>query len=223
MRRTLVPPSVDGHRRGVLLRAALLAVLITLLLVLTWRFGMPEIAGIRDRVAAAGAWGPIVFFSLYSVIAVLPVPKNLLTIAGGALFGLIPGAALSLAGATAGALIAFGASRVLGRAAVEQISARRLARLDAVLRDHGFVSVLILRLIPVAPYTAINYAAGLSGIRVSGFAVGSALGMIPGSLAYAAFGAYGTTDPWRTAVAASVLLLLVVVGGLVGRARWGNA
>ena len=181
------------------------------------QFSGPEVAAIRGHVEDAGAWGPLVFYLFYVGVSLLPAPKNLLTIAGGLLFGLVPGAALALAGATTGAMLAFAGSRLLGRSAVEQIRTPRLARIERLLRDHGFLTVLVLRLLPVVPYTAVNYAAGVSAVRAASFFLASAVGMIPGSLAYSAFGAYGATDPWRTALAASGLLLLLVLGGWLGR------
>ena len=63
---------------------------------------------------------------------------------------------------------------------------------------------------------AINYAAGLTGVRLRHYVVGSALGMVPGSLAYAALGAYGT-EPWKLVAAATALVLLAAGGVWWGR------
>ncbi len=173
--------------------------------------GSPDIAAMRSRIDAAGMWGPALFFGLYAALALIPVPKALLTAAGGALFGLWGGAGLSLAGALVGAILSFGAGRLLGREAVDRLIHGRLARVDALLADHGLSAVLIVRLVPLVPFIAINYASGLSGVRFRHYVLGSALGMVPGSLAYAALGAYGT-DPWGLAAAGSALIILVVGG-----------
>jgi len=151
------------------------------------------------------------FFTLYAGLALIPCPKALLTAAGGALFGLWAGAGLSLAAALVGAIIAFGVGRLLGREAVDCLIRGRLARVDALLADHGLSAVLVVRLVPLVPFIAINYASGLSGVRFRHYVLGSALGMVPGSLAYAALGAYGT-NPWGLAAAGSALIVLVVGG-----------
>lgn len=135
----------------------------------------------------------------------------MLTAAGGALFGLWAGAGLSLAGALVGAIISFGAGRLLGRDAVDRLIRGRLMRVDALLADHGLSAILVVRLVPLVPFIAINYASGLSGVRFRHYVLGSALGMVPGSLAYAALGAYGT-NPWGLAVAGSALVALVAGG-----------
>ncbi len=166
---------------------------------------------LRSRVDAAGVWGPALFFALYAGLALIPSPKAVLTAAGGALFGLWVGAGVSLAAALVGAIVAFGAGRLLGRDAVDRVIRGRLARVDALLADHGLSAVLIVRLVPLVPFIAINYASGLSGVKFRHYVLGSALGMVPGSLAYAALGAYGT-NPWGLAAAGSALIILVVGG-----------
>lgn len=173
--------------------------------------GTPDIAAMRSRVEAAGAWGPVLFVALYAGLALVPVPKAVLTAAGGALYGLWAGAGLSLAGALVGAVISFGLGRLLGREAVDRLIRGRLARVDGLLTDHGLSAVLIVRLVPLVPFIAVNYASGLSGVRFRHYVVGSALGMVPGSLAYAALGAYGT-NPWGLTAAGSALVVLIVGG-----------
>jgi len=88
------------------------------------------------------------------------------------------------------------------------------------LAEHGFGAVVAVRLVPVLPFTATNYAAGLTGVGWRHYLVGSALGIVPGSLAYAALGAWGT-DPWGIFAGVAALVALVVVGGLVGRRLLG--
>jgi len=198
-------------KRAALVKAGVLALIVLGAVGLALILGAPDIAAMRSRVDAAGPWGPVVFFALYAGVALIPCPKSLLTAAGGALFGLWAGAGLALAGALVGAIISFGVGRLLGREAVDRIIRGRLARVDALLADHGLSAVLIVRLVPLVPFTAINYASGLSGVKFRHYVLGSALGMVPGSFAYAALGAYGT-NPWGLAAAGSALIVLVLGG-----------
>jgi len=197
--------------RAALVKAGALALVLLGAIGLAPILGTPDIAALRSRVDAAGVWGPAVFFALYVGLALIPCPKALLTAAGGALFGLWAGAALSLAAALVGAVISFGVGRMLGREAVDRLIHGRLARVDALLADHGLSAVLIVRLVPLVPFIAINYASGLSRVKFRHYVLGSALGVVPGSLAYAALGAYGT-NPWGLAAAGSALIILVVGG-----------
>ncbi len=208
--------------RSAALRAGTLALLGLTLVVLAVVLGPPDIDAVRARVDRAGAWGPVVYFATYAAIALIPCPKALLTAAGGALFGLWAGAGLALGAALLGAVVAFALGRILGRQAVDRLTRGRLAQVDALLRDHGLASVLVVRLVPLVPFIAINYAAGLSGVRPRHYVLGTAVGMIPGSLAYAALGAYGT-DPWGLAAAGSALVVLILVGGWWARRLAGRA
>ena len=197
--------------RSAVVRATALVLVVLGAVGLAVALGTPDIEAMRSRVEAAGAWGPVVFFALYVGLALIPCPKALITAAGGVLFGLWVGAGLSLAAALVGAVISFGLGRLLGREAVDRLIRGRLARVDAVLADHGLSAVLIVRLVPLVPFIAINYASGLSGVRFRHYVLGSAIGMAPGTLAYAALGAYGT-DPWGLAAAGSALVVLVAGG-----------
>ena len=202
--------------RASLAKAGALALIIVAAVALALVLGTPDIEALRTRVAAAGAWGPALFFALYVGLSLIPCPKALLTAAGGALFGLAAGAGLSLSAALIGAVISFGVGRLLGRETVDRLVRGRLARVDELLSDRGLTAVLLVRLVPLVPYIAINYASGLSGVKFRHYALGSALGMVPGGLAYAALGAYGT-NPWGLAAAGSALIVLAVGGSWFAR------
>ncbi|MBD8870420.1 TVP38/TMEM64 family protein [Nocardioides donggukensis] len=203
-----------GRRHVV--RAAALVALVVVTSVVAEVQGMPDVDSLRDRVEGAGGAGMAVFVGGYALLALLPAPKGVLTALGGALFGWVAGAALSLVGALIGAVVAFDAGRWLGRETVDRLTHGRLRAVDDLLRDHGLGAVLAVRLVPVLPYTVINYAAGLSGVRRRDYVLGSALGMVPGSLAYSAVGAWGTS-PWGLLAAGAALVVLVVVGATLGR------
>ena len=213
-----------GPRRGRLLSAGsarLLAfvALILAVFVVARVYGLPDVDTLRDQVDSAGSVGWLIFVGGYALIALFPAPKSALTILGGLLFGWVPGAGLSLAGALIGALMAYELGRWLGRDAVDRATGGRLARLESQLRDHGFLAVLTARLVPVLPYMLINYGSGASAVRRRDYVLGSALGMVPGSLVYSALGAWGT-DLRGSVAWVAVVVLLVVAGGLWGGRRF---
>lgn len=202
--------------KGVWGRVAMLVGLLAGLVLVDRVWGWPHVSSLQGRVEESGAAGVMIFFLGYVLLSLLPAPKAVLTVLGGMLYGLWLGALLSWLAALIGAVVAFGIGRLLGRDAVDRLIRGRLDRADRLLTDHGLGAVIAARLVPVLPFTAINYAGGLTGVRLRDFVIGSALGMVPGSLAYAALGASGT-EPWGIFVALAVLVLLVVIGGLVGR------
>lgn len=202
-------------------RLAVLGVLLTSVLVVEARWGWPDVAVLRERVDSAGSLGVLVYVTGYAALSLVPAPKALMTALGGLLFGLWLGALLSWAAAMLGAVVAFGLARILGRDAVGALARGRLEQADALLTRHGLGAVVAVRLVPVLPFTAINYAAGLTGVRFAHYVMGSAAGMVPGSLAYAALGAWGT-DPWGLFAALAALVVLVLVGGVLGRRLLGS-
>ena len=140
-------------------------------------------------VESVGVWGPVVFVLAYATATVAFIPGSLLTLAAGAIFGLVNGTVLVLVGATIGSACAFLFSRHLARAAIEQRLARnpRFAEFDSIVGDEGFKIVFLLRLSLVFPFNLLNYALGLTRVRFRDYVLAS-VGMLPGSLLYTYYG-----------------------------------
>lgn len=119
-----------------------------------------------------------------------------------------------LAAAVLGAVAAFFVSRLLGRDAVRSLTGRRFASLDDRVRDNGFATVLLARLIPLVPFSTANYAFGLTSVSTRSYAAATVLGIVPGSAVYVAVGAFGAdpgSPPFLLAIAALVLLTVLGV------------
>jgi len=180
--------------------------------------GVPDVEGLRALVADAGAAGPALFVLGYALATLAPVPKTVLTAAAGVLFGVVAGTALVLLGAMLGAIAGFWLGRLLGRSGVRRITGRRLARLDQLLERRGVLAVVAVRLVPVVPFTAVNYGSGLLAVRFRDYLIGTAVGIIPGTVAFVALGAYGTTPrSWQFALSVAVLGALSLGGWLAAR------
>lgn len=203
-------------------RLGLLAVLLGASVVVALTVDLPSAPQLREEVSARGWAGLAVFAAGYAVITLAPVPKAVLSVAAGLLYGLVVGAAVVWAAALIGALLAFALGRLLGRDAVERLTSTRVRQVDDLLARRGFVAVLLARLVPVVPFTAVNYAAGLTGVRTLPYLAGTALGIVPGTVAYVALGAYGTAPTsWPFLASAGALMLLCAVGLVVARRRRG--
>ncbi len=168
-----------------------------------------DLDAVRRAVAASGAWGPVVYVALHVLVTLVPVPKNLLAGIAGALFGMTAGIALSWSAAMISSLVTFQLARHLGRDAVDELTGHRLEVVRRALREQGVLSVVIARLTPVVPFTVINYGAGVSPVSRRDFVVGTAVGIVPGTVAYVAVGASAGRDAptLALAVGAGVLLL----------------
>ena len=213
--------SASGRRRA-LWRAAVLALIIAAAVVVALTVPLPSVEEIRAIVGGTGALGVLGFVVGYAVLTLTPIPKNVLSIAAGLTWGFGLGALLVYAGALIGATLAFVIGRSLGRDAVEHFTGARVARVDALLRRRGLATIIAARLIPVLPFTAINYTAGLTSVRRRDYALGTAVGIIPGTLAYVALGAFGVELGWPFWVAVGVLGGLTVLGLVVGSRTRGR-
>jgi uncharacterized membrane protein YdjX (TVP38/TMEM64 family) len=177
-----------------------------------------SIAGLREVAAAAGPVAPVGYALVYALAATLLVPAAPLTVAAGVVFGPGVGVLTALAGATLGSLGAFGLGRVVGRGAVEDLAGGRLAGVDAFLARRGFAAVLLLRLVPLFPFNVINLVSGVTGLRVREYALATAVGIVPGTVVYAALG--GTIDdPTSPAFLATLaaFVALTLAAGLTAR------
>lgn len=152
-----------------------------------------EIGAYVPRFAAwvdgLGALGPLAFMLGYVVATVAFVPGSLLTLSAGAIFGLGPGVLYVFVGASIGATAAFLVSRYVARSAVEARLAgnERFARIDRAVAGQGLRIVTLLRLSPVFPFNLLNYALGLTRVRLRDYVI-ACLGMLPGSLLYVYYG-----------------------------------
>jgi uncharacterized membrane protein YdjX (TVP38/TMEM64 family) len=170
---------------------------------------------VRGWVDGYGVAGPIVFVVVSSLLTVCLFPGPLLSGASGLLFGTALGTGVSIVSATLGAVLAFSLARWLAHDAVEELQGRRLAALRAWVGRRGFLSVLYARLAPGIPYNLVNYAAGLSPVRLGAFAGATALGCAPRAFAYTALG--GSLDDLGSpeAISAFVVLVVMAISGLL--------
>jgi uncharacterized membrane protein YdjX (TVP38/TMEM64 family) len=162
---------------------------LALLIVLGRRAGagIPQFAA---WVEGLGAWGPVAFVAAYAAATVAFVPGSLLTLAAGAIFGVAEGTLWVFVAATIGAALAFLVSRHWARAAIERRVAGnpRFGAIDRAVAGQGLKLVLLLRLSPVFPFNALNYALGLTRVGFRDYLIGS-VGMLPGTLLYVYYGA----------------------------------
>jgi uncharacterized membrane protein YdjX (TVP38/TMEM64 family) len=139
---------------------------------------------------------------IYAAATVLFLPGSVLTLAGGVLFGPLWGTFYNLTGATLGAALAFLIARYLASEPVarwiEDKAGSRLKRLIEGVEAEGWRFVAFVRLVPLFPFNLLNYALGLTRIRVAHYVMATYLFMLPGAVAYTYLGYAG-----REAVAGS--------------------
>jgi uncharacterized membrane protein YdjX (TVP38/TMEM64 family) len=228
---------MTDRTKGLLKMAVLLATLLTgvLLIRLTPLGDLVSREGIAQgvEVLRSSPWAPLLFVPAYAAAVGLGIPGTLLTLAGGAVFGLWWGTAFNWLGATIGANLAYALARFLGREGLGQLLGEKskrwpaMERLDSAVGKHGFRGMLTLRLIPVAPFNALNFGGGLVGMPWPSYALATGLGILPGTFVYTMFAdalLQGSTEASRQAfvrvlVSGALLILLSFLPSILTRLR----
>lgn len=199
-------------------RLAILLCVLAAGAVVALTVGVPSPGLVRRVADAHPGWSLAVAVPAVAAATLLLVPRSAVAVGTGLLFGPWLGGGIAYAGALAGALLAFGLGRVLGRPLVAGLRRGRLDALDRWLARRGVLAVAWVRLVPVLPFGGLNYAFGTLAVRPVGFLAGTALGILPSTLVYAWTGS-AATDVRSPAflVPAAVSVLLGAGAALVAR------
>jgi uncharacterized membrane protein YdjX (TVP38/TMEM64 family) len=189
----------------------------------------------REWLEAFGHWieglgpaGYALYIAAYALVTVLMMPAVLMMIAAGYFFGLLRGVAITSAGATLGACLAFLISRHLARRRVERFAAGypRYQAIDTAVGKKGWPIVFLLRLSPLVPFVVSNYFYGLTAIRFRPYALASWIGMIPLQFLYVSLGvagraaaepSEGPTAAWKWGLLAVGALVTVAATAYAGK------
>ena len=150
-----------------------------------------SVESLTARVSALGWYAPLVFIAFYTVATVFFMPGLLFTLAGGALFGPVYGTLYNLVGATLGATLAFLVARYIASDWVAQRTGKRLRQLVEGVEEEGWRFVAFVRLVPLFPFNLLNYALGLTQLRLSHYIITSFIFMAPAGAAYTYLGYAG--------------------------------
>ncbi len=136
-----------------------------------------------------GYIGGLAFILIYIIATVAFLPGSILTLGAGVVFGVILGSIYVFIGATLGAIAAFLVGRYLARGWIDKKieGNQKFAAIDKAVAHEGFKIVLLTRLSPVFPFNLLNYAFGVTGVRLKDYALAS-IGMFPGTVMYVYIG-----------------------------------
>lgn len=157
---------------------------------------------------AGSYWAPFVVIASFVVAGSLMFPVTVLIAATAAAFGPWTGFTYAFVGALASALTTYAIGAAVGKRTVQDLLGPRLNRIRQKIASRGVVSIAAIRLVPVAPFTVVNLAAGASAIPVFDYMAGTVIGMLPGMIMISAVGnqfARILTSPTPFDVAALVL------------------
>jgi len=146
---------------------------------------------LESWVKGTGAAGPVIYILIYAVGTVFFLPGSVLTLTGGALFGPVLGTFVNLTGATLGALGSFLIARYLAHDWVANKTGGRIKTLMNGVENEGWRFVAFVRLVPLFPFNILNYALGLTPIKLLHYFVATYIFMLPGAIAYTYLGYAG--------------------------------
>lgn len=168
-------------------------------------------------------WAPLAFIAIYAIGTTFFFPATMLIVAAGAVWGTLEGGTWALVAGVAASSITYFAGR-LESGDFSEILRNRAARVHGILERDGFLALLVLRFVPLAPFAVVNYAAGVAGIGKRDYFLATALGMAPGSFILSYFASAitaGIVTPraaaGRIAIAGILLIALTIIGRIVGR------
>lgn len=175
---------------------------------------------VLEQIKPLGFWAPVLFVLLYVVSCVAMIPGSVLSIGGGAIFGIVEGSIYVSIGATLGATAAFLSGRYFARDWVTaKIGAHpTFAALDQAVATEGWKIVLLTRFCAVFPFFMLNYGYGLTRISVRQYVVATWVGIIPGSTVLVYLGSLAQTSTktassigwaWKTFALISVLVTAI--------------
>jgi uncharacterized membrane protein YdjX (TVP38/TMEM64 family) len=164
---------------------------------------VPSPAELRTWAEGAGWATPLLFFGVYAVLTVAPIPRSVFNLSAGLLLGEVVGLVVAMLATALAACLALVLARGLGRRWVESQMERDSVRaISERLSGGGTAGVMSLRLIPMIPFAPVNYCCGVSAMRIRPFMTGTVIGSLPGTIAAVILGdaLTGTTPPTLLAV-----------------------
>lgn len=197
--------------------------ILLLALALAWRFTpLREWLNLSSLIAMARGletlpFTPLAVMGVYLVAGMLMFPVTLLIAVTGIVFGPFYGALYALAGSLLSALAGFGFGVWLGRETLQQLLGRRVNSLSRRFAKRGIPAMVVIRLLPVAPFTIANVVAGVSHLSLRDYLIGTFLGMAPGIILTVAF-AHNLAEAIRHPSLATMALLAGMAALLIGMA-----
>ena len=146
-------------------------------------------------IESLGIIGMSLFVLVYILACIFLIPGSPLTVGAGAVFGFWTGLILVSVGSTLGAVAAFLISRYLARGFIEKKidKSHKFSAMDMAIKREGWKIIFLTRLSPIIPFFLLNYALGLTKIRLRTYIISSWAGMIPGTVLYTYIGSLGKT------------------------------
>lgn len=143
----------------------------------------------KSLVESLGVWGPLLYIAVYLLRPLILFPAGVLSAAAGVIWGPALGFLYLQIAANISSTAEFFIARYFARGALEKKLKGKVELLDKKIKQHGFWTVLLIRLIPNVAWDIQNLSLGLTSVRFRDYFFATLIGIIPGSFAFVFFGA----------------------------------
>lgn len=208
-----------------LLKFAIIAAIILVAVFLMQKIGVSEL---RELIGEHVLFAPMIYVLCFAILPIFLFPVPVLAVVAGAVFGLFAGSLYTIIGAMINSVLMFYIARFLGFRAVSDFTQNSKSKILKTLGEPGgkFSLILILRLMPLVPYNALNYACGVMNVSLREYVVATFVGIVPATFIMVNLGEKALDMRSNGFIIACVLMAALVVlsswGAKKIRARRGD-
>lgn len=208
-----------------LLKFAIIAAIIIVAVFLMQKIGVSEL---RELIGEHVLFAPMIYVLCFAILPIFLFPVPILAVVAGAAFGLFAGSLYTIIGAMINSVLMFYIARFLGFCAVSDFMQNSKSKILKTLGEPGgkFSLILILRLMPLVPYNALNYACGVMNVSLRDYVVATFVGIVPATFIMVNLGEKALDMRSNGFIIACVLMAALVVlsswGAKKIRARRGD-
>lgn len=208
-----------------LLKFAIIAAIMLVAVFLMQKIGVSEL---RELIGEHVLFAPMIYVLCFAILPIFLFPVPVLAVVAGAVFGLFAGSLYTIIGAMINSVLMFYIARFLGFRAVSDFTQNSKSKILKTLGEPGgkFSLILILRLMPLVPYNALNYACGVMNVSLRDYVVATFVGIVPATFIMVNLGEKALDMRSNGFIIACVLMVALVVlsswGAKKIRARRGD-
>lgn len=208
-----------------LLKFAIIAAIMLVAVFLMQKIGVSEL---RELIGEHVLFAPMIYVLCFAILPIFLFPVPVLAVVAGAVFGLFAGSLYTIIGAMINSVLMFYIARFLGFRTVSTFTQNSKSKILKTLGEPGgkFSLILILRLMPLVPYNALNYACGVMNVSLRDYVVATFVGIVPATFIMVNLGEKALDMRSNGFIIACVLMAALVVlsswGAKKIRARRGD-
>ncbi|WP_188117606.1 TVP38/TMEM64 family protein [Campylobacter concisus] len=193
-----------------LLKFAIIAAIMLVAVFLMQKIGVSEL---RELIGEHVLFAPMIYVLCFAILPIFLFPVPVLAVVAGAVFGLFAGSLYTIIGAMINSVLMFYIARFLGFRAVSDFTQNSKSKILKTLGEPGgkFSLILILRLMPLVPYNALNYACGLMNVSLREYVVATFVGIVPATFIMVNLGEKALDMRSNGFIIACVLMAALVV------------